>query len=270
MITTIIAAALSCATFFAAHSAAGWGAGWSTVCALVAFVAVQASVGLRLRKAVMADMQRVQNIMQDGQKRLQAKMQRWQIRPPGSVQAAQKEILEDTRVFVAEAAKAADRIMRFRLWIPAIARQAATAKVQLFWMAKDFKKVDEAMPKAIMADPSLFAMKMARMQMLGRPLEEIGKVYAKSASRFRRYNANVLPAACWTWILMKHDKADEAFKALGAALEHSDDQTLKHNREALMNNRPAQFTNSGLADKWYALFLEEPRIRMQRQRQVFR
>jgi hypothetical protein len=31
-----------------------------------------------------------------------------------------------------------------------------------------------------------------------------------------------------------------------------------------MNNRVAHFNNSGLGDTWYALQLEEPRVKMQR------
>jgi hypothetical protein len=37
-----------------------------------------------------------------------------------------------------------------------------------------------------------------------------------------------------------------------------------------MNNRPAHFSNSGLGEQWYSLLLEEPKVRMQRQRQAFR
>ena len=37
-----------------------------------------------------------------------------------------------------------------------------------------------------------------------------------------------------------------------------------------MNNRPAHFSNSGLGDAWYALHLEEPKVRMQRQRSFYR
>ena len=64
--------------------------------------------------------------------------------------------------------------------------------------------------------------------------------------------------------------ADEAFKALTAALRKSDDAVLKTNREHLMNNRVSHFSNSALGERWYSLMLEEPKIRMQRPRQVYR
>ena len=120
-----------------------------------------------------------------------------------------------------------------------------------------------------MADPSLVAMKMARMQMLDAPLEDIRKAYEKGTRRLR-YNQNVLAAACYSWILVKREKVDEAFKVLTDALKSSDNETLKRNHEELMNNRVAHFSNSGLGDQWYALHLEEPRTRGPRQRPVWK
>lgn len=48
-----------------------------------------------------------------------------------------------------------------------------------------------------------------------------------------------------------------------------ENQTLKINRDHLANNRVAHFNNAGLGDEWYALQLEEPKIRMQRQQPRF-
>jgi len=265
----IVALGLACGAFSAAHFAAGWGIGWSIGTSLLAFVVFQFVFGYFMRKRITADMARVQDILVEGQKKMQTKMQRWQVRPPGSRQAAQKELEADTRAFVKAALDQTESLKKYRLWVPMIDRQMATAQVQLNWMIKEFKKVDELMPKVIMADPTLTAMKMARMQMLDAPLEEITKVYEKGTRRLR-YNQNALLAACYTWILVKREKVDEAFKALTEALKNSDNDTLKRNHEALMNNRVAHFNNSGLGDQWYALHLEEPRVRTQRQHQTFR
>ena len=69
---------------------------------------------------------------------------------------------------------------------------------------------------------------------------------------------------------MQRKDIDGAFKALNRALEKSDNETLKSNREHLANNRVAHFTNAGLGEQWYALLLEEPKIRPQRQRMQWR
>ena len=37
-----------------------------------------------------------------------------------------------------------------------------------------------------------------------------------------------------------------------------------------MNNRIAHFNNSGIGDQWYALGLEEPKVKAQRQRSMYR
>ena len=129
--------------------------------------------------------------------------------------------------------------------------------------------MDELLPKAFVAGPEMTAMKLARMQMRGEPVEAIRKVYDKAAKR-ARYNGNVLADACFSWILVKRGLADEAFKTLTEALKNSDNETLKQNHEILMNNRVAHFSNAGLGDMWYSLMLEEPKVRMQRPRSVYR
>lgn len=230
---------------------------------------IQIIFGRMIQKRIMADMEAVQTILLEGRKKIEAKMQRWQMRPPGSIQAAQKEIADDTAGFVREALAQTEVLRKYRLWVPLIERQMATAQMQLNWMIKDFKRVDELMPKIIMADPSLVAMKIARMQMLEKPTDEIMEVYRKGVKR-QRYNKNVLPAAAVSWILVKRGDADGAFKVLTEALKNSDNETLKRNHECLMNNRTAHFNNSGLGDMWYQLFLEEPKMHMQRQRSVYR
>ena len=269
MVTLFIALGAAFGAFAASFWGADLGAGWSVFLSLLGFAAFQASFGLMLQRKVKADMMRVQSILEAGQKQLQQKMQRWQHRPPGSIQAAQKEIADDTRVFVKEALAETERLRRFRLWVPLINRQIATAQFQHNWMIKDFRKVDELMPKAMFLDPTSVAMKLARMQMTGARVEEMEKVYRKGAARLR-YNQNVLLAAAWSWILVRRGMIDEAFRALTAALKNSDNETLKRNHECLMNNRTAHFNNSGLGDQWYLLLLEEPKVRMQRQRPVYR
>lgn len=269
MITVIIALAASCGVFSAAYFAADWSAGWSIASSVGFFMAFQIAFGLFIRKRITNDMQAVQLILADGQKKIQAKVQRWQMRPPGSIQAAQKEIAEDTRVFVREALAETMRLRKYRLYVPMIDRQIATARFQLNWMIKDFAAVDALMPKILMADPTLAAMKMARMHMLGKDIAEIGDVYRKAVRRVR-YNQNVLLAGCYSWILMKADKVDDAFKVLTEALKSSDNAVLRQNHTHLMNNRPSHFSNSGLGDIWYQLHLEEPKVRMQRQRSVYR
>ena len=241
------------------------GYGWSTFWGVLTFGVVQGAGGFIVQRKAKAAMSGVQAILLAGQKRIEAKTARWRMRPPGSIQAAQAEIARDMKVFVKEALAATESLHRFDLWMLFMKRQIATAQFQLHWMIKDFKAVDALMPKAMFLDPAMSAMRLARMQMLDAPTEEISKVYEKAVRRLR-YNQNVLLAAAYSWILLKRGDVDAAFKALTRALEKSDNEVLKSNRENLANNRLAHFSNAGLGDQWYALHLEEPRRSQPRQR----
>ncbi|MBR1588590.1 MAG: hypothetical protein IJ658_09730 [Kiritimatiellae bacterium] len=245
------------------------GYGWSSFFGVLSFGGAQLAMGRIFQRRLKGAMESVQAVLVDGQKKLQAKMARWQMRPPGSIQAMQAEIARDQRVFVTEALARTEDLRQFTPWVPMMARQIATAQFQLFWMIREFKKVDELMPKALFMDPAMKAMKIARMYMLGKPTDEISKVYAK-AVRGLRYNQNALLAATYSWILVQRKDIDGAFKALNRAMERSDNETLRSNREHLANNRVAHFSNSGLGEQWYALMLEEPKVRQQRQRMQWR
>ena len=269
MITLIIAVSIGGGSYAAAYYLGDWGLGWSIFAGILGFGVFQGVFAYFVQRRVKRDMEAVQGILLAGQKRLQQKTQRWQIRPPGSVQAAQKEIMADTKVFVKEALAATEALRKYRLWVPMMDRQIATAQLQLSWMIKDFKTVDLLMPKAICIDPTMCAIKMARCYMLDRPTKEIRKVYEKGVRR-TRYNGNVLLAATMSWIEVKRGEVDAAFKTLTEALKKSDNATLKQNHEQLMNNRVAHFSNSGIGDQWYSLLLEEPRVHMQRQRSAYR
>lgn len=258
------------------HLACGVGAGWSTFNGFVCFLATQGGISYYFTKRIKADMNAVQGIMAAAQRAVEAKTRQWMIRPPGSIQEAQRIIQNDMAAAARKALEETGKLAKYKPWVLLVEKQIATAQFHLNWMLKDFKAVDALLPKALLLDPASVAMKMARMQMLSAPLDEIEKVYRKATAR-ARYNGNVLPAACWSWILVRRSEAesdkakadeliDRAFKALGEALKKSDNETLKRNHECLMNNRVPQFNNSGLGDQWYALHLEEPKIKTQRRR----
>ena len=268
MLTLFLAIAVGGGSFCGAFYAGDWGLGWSVFAGLVMFGVTQGVIGFLVQKRIKADMERVQGILLEGQKRLQTKMHRWQFRPPGSQKDAQREIENDTKIFVREALAATECLTKYRWVVPMIPRQKATAQLQLNWMIKDFRTVDELLPKALFIDPTTTAIKIARMYMTGAATEDIEKVYRKAVRRLK-YNQNVLLAAEWSWILLKRngekDEGESAFKVLTEALKSRDNEVLKRNHELLMNKRLAHFSNTGLGDQWFALLLEEPRMRAQRQ-----
>ena len=127
MITLFIAIAVAFGGFSASYWGADLGMGWSAFLGVLSFIVFQLAFNFFIQRRVKADMAKVQGILEGGQKRLQQKMQRWQMRPPGSIQAAQKEIADDTRVFVKEALAATEGLSKFKYWVPMIEKQMATA-----------------------------------------------------------------------------------------------------------------------------------------------
>ncbi len=240
--------------------AAHWG--WSIFWGVLAFVAGQGLTGYLLQKRVKAAMGGVQKILEDGQKRLQQKVAQWQMRPPGSVKQAKIEIEREQRVFVERALEASKELERFNRWVPLMRRQLASLRVQLYWMLKEFKRVDELMPQALVVDPMMACIKIARMYMTG--AEGVDKLFRRHAARLR-YGQGALLYGLYAWILVQRKDLDGAHKVLIEACGKMENETLKRNREHLANNRVGQFSNAGLGDEWYALHLEEPKIKMQRQ-----
>ena len=241
--------------------AAHWG--WSVFWGLLAFVVGQGAAGYLIQQRVKAAMGGVQKILEDGQRRLQFKVNQWQTRPPGSLKQAQQEIEREQRLFVEKALAESKGLARFNRWAPLMQRQVDTMRIQLFWMLKDFKQVDELMPKALIVDPLMAAIKIARMHMKGE--EGIEKVFKKHTARLR-YGQGALLYGLYAWILVQKNELDGAHKVLIQACEKMENETLKRNREHLANNRVGHFSNAGLGDEWYALHLEQPKVKMQRQR----
>jgi hypothetical protein len=239
---------------------AAWG--WSVFWGVLVFVAGQGLSGFLIQKRVKAAMGGVQKILEDGQKRLQFKVNQWQMRPPGSIKQAQLEMEREQRVFVERALEAANGLERFNRWAPLMGRQISTLRLQLYWTLKEFKKVDELLPKALIVEPMMAAIKIARMHMRGE--EGIDKVFRKQVGRVR-YGQGALLYGLYAWILVQKHDLDGAHKVLIEACEKMENDTIKKNREHLANNRVGHFSNAGLGDEWYALHLEQPKVKMQRQ-----
>ena len=128
-------------------------------------------------------------------------------------------------------------------------------------MLKDFKKVDDYAQGAG-DDPMMAAIKCAHAHAGA----EGGHGGLKKQTRRLRYGQGALLYALYAWILVQNQDIDGAHKVLIEAGEKMENETLKRNREHLANNRIGQFSNAGLGDEWYALHLEQPKIKMQRQR----
>ena len=238
---------------------------WSILWGALVLVAGQLAIGWALRRRLGAVNDRVQAAMQAAQARMQAKLQRWRTRQMTNQKAAEAELAKDRDAMIAEVQAILRPLERYRLWIPLLGRQLATMEVQFAWQKKDWKRVDELLPRALLAEPLLVCMKLARLWAHEAPTEALRKVFRK-ATRRARYGTTALIYATWSWMLVKRGEVDEAFRALVEADKKNEHATLKANRDALANNRLAHFSNAGFGEEWYALFLEEPKLRAPRVR----
>ncbi|MBQ9430364.1 MAG: hypothetical protein IJU44_02310 [Kiritimatiellae bacterium] len=262
MYTVLINAAIALALTLGLRLGYVCGWGWSVAWGMLLMIGLQVLSSWIIQKRVKAAMSDVQQILLDGQKKLQAKVNRWQTRPPGSVKQAQLEIEHDQQALVKRALEKSKCMECFVPWVPMMTRQIATMRLQLYWMIKDFKQVDELMPKALMVDPLMAAMKLARMYMLNQ-FDGMDKFFRKQTLRLR-YGQGALLYALYSWILVQRKDYDSAHKVLIQANDKMENVTIKANREALANNRIQQFSNAGLGEQWYALHLEQPKVKTQR------
>ena len=256
-----------CGLFFGGICEWPGATGWAVPSWLVFFIATQRFAKKGVDKVQAA----LQTCMAEGQARMQAKVQRLQMRinSISAMKQAQAEIERGQAEIMKSALAIVDGLERYKGWIPLMGRQIASMRMQFHWALKDYGKVDELMPKAMLLDPMLRAVAMARMYMRGDTMEEIGKVYRAGAARLR-YNQGVILPAAFSWMQLKKGDVDGAFKTLTAALEKSDNPILKANHLALQNGKTTTFSNQPFGEQWFALQLEEPKIKIQRQHQRFR
>jgi ElaB/YqjD/DUF883 family membrane-anchored ribosome-binding protein len=240
------------------------GPGWVVCWGLLAVMAVQVGVGLLLRRKVKAAMDAVQAVLMAGQKKLQAKVNQWQSRPPGSLKQAQSEMERDQRVFIEQALEVSTQLDRYVRWTLMLDRQVATLRMQLYFQVREFGKVDRLLPRCMFLDPMSAAMKLTRLHARDE-MEEAAKFFRKQTRRLR-YGQGAVLYSLYAWMLLQRKDVAGAHLVLVRACERMKDDTLLANRDALANNRPQQFSNAGLGEEWYALGLEQPKVKVQRQR----
>lgn len=263
MYTILLNAVLGLAAAAALYLSHASGPGWTVFWGFLVFLLGQLGTGYLLQRKVKADMFGVQKVMADGQARMKAKVQQWQIKPPGSYREAQEIMEREQRKIVDEALEASKILDKYLRWVPLMKKQLATLRMQLYWSIKEFKQVDALLPDVIYIEPLTGAIKMARMYMKNEDHAAIDAFFRKQVKRLR-YGQGAILYALMSWIYVQDKKLDEANKVLIAASEKMENPVIKSNRENLANNRVAHFSNAALGDQWYALHLELPKVKAQR------
>ena len=262
MLTLIIAVLVGVACGYgAAHE---WKLWWGITCGILGFLAAQLTIGLFLRGAMKRRQDRIQQILQEAQQKINKQVNLFYIRPPSSQKAAQ-QILEKIQCDAAhKALEATEDFKPLYVWNLMLKKQIAAMQAQLYFQLKEFKKADECLKSAWFTDPQTVAIGLARMYRNEDP--KLDKFYASQSRRARGEGAAFL-ASIYAWIKLKQGDEKAALEALTDATKKSDHQVLIENRDRLVNGKAKQFSNAGFGDIWYALYLEEPKMKAQRQRQ---
>lgn len=225
------------------------------------FIILQIVIGLVIRKMVNRRQNEIQNILMEAQNKIQKRLNFYQMRP-GSANMAKQEL---TKLQNEAARKALNKLEVFRpyyWWNFMLKKQINTMKMQLHFQMGEDRKVDALLPQCLLFDPQSIAIKMARMYRNGDA--GLDKFYRRKCSRLKGDNRAFLTSV-YAWIKVKQDECDKALDALNAARKLSDHQSLIDNCENLANNRKKHYSNSAFGDLWYALRLEEPKVKTQRQ-----
>ena len=240
---------------------------WSLLWTVLFFAGEQVLLSMWLKRKMGAVGEEVQAILKQGQARMAQKVQRWRNKQMSNAKAAEAELAKDRDALINEVRAVLRPLERYRLWVPLLGRQLATMELQFAWQQKDTKRVDTLLDRALLVDPMLICIKLARLWQKNAPTADLRKVYAKAVRR-ARYGSTILLASTYAWMLVKRNEIDEAYKVLLAADEANESPVIKTNIQALANNKIAHFNNVGLGDEWFSLWLEEPKIKARRVNQT--
>lgn len=241
-----------------------WGLAWEICCGLAGFFLAQLAVGLIMRGAVKRRQDRIQSIMQTAQQKINKQINLFQLRPPSGMKSAQQTLEKIQHDAVREALAEAESFKPLYKWNLMLKRQIAAMQGQLYFQLREFKKADEYLESAILQDPQSIAIRLTRLYRNEDP--RLDKFY-HAKSRRAKGEAAAFLASVYAWIKLKQGDEKAALAALVEAKKESDHPVLLDNYTKLANGKAKQFSNSGFGDMWYALYLEEPKVKPQRQRQ---
>jgi len=263
MLAIIISIGLAGALGITVFSHTDFSITWGVVSGVSLFIVLQVLIGLYTRKKVKKLTNGIQDIILGGQEKLNRKVQFFQQKPKGGMKTMQKILEKDQQVFIREALEATKRLEPLFSWNILLRKQVNTMRMQFYYQLKEFDKADELIPKSMYVEPMSIAMKMARQYKNND--KGYKKVFRKKIRRYKTDNATLL-YALYSWILVKTGETEEAIKVLMKGKKVTDNDTIARNWENLVNGKIKKFSNAGIGDQWYSLYLEEPKVQKPKQK----
>ena len=267
MISLIIAITAGIGTFLTLQNTTDLHPIWNTVFALLATIAVQVSLGLIFRKKITSVTNAIQQIIMEGQQRVQRKANMFQQKPAGGIKHMQKLLEKDQHVSLRKALELTSELQPWFKWSLLLNKQVSTMRMQFNYQLGEYKEVDKLLPNCFYMEPLAVAMKMARQYKNDDP--KLEKTFKSKIKKFKG-DKGVLLYALYTWALIKRGETEKAFEILTTAKEKCDNEVIYKNWEALANGKIKQFSNAGLGDEWYSLKLENPKMPKQKMQKRFR
>lgn len=266
MITMIAAIALGIAMGTTLKYTGAASQGWAIFWGIIFMLAVQLAAGLFIRREVNRVNRKIQTEMTEMQRKLNRKMEAFQRRPGASVKAMQEELIHDQHVAIRRCLGILDELNKYVWFNYLLDRQLNTMRVVMLFQLKEFDKVDKLMPKAMMITAQAIAIKMTRM--FKNNDSKLDEFFHKKSKKLKGDDAALI-FSLYAWIKIQQDNAKAALDALNIAITKSDNPVLAANRDRIANGKIKQFSNAQLGDAWYALYLEEPKIKQQRMERRF-
>ncbi|MBR2365309.1 MAG: hypothetical protein IKA79_08905 [Lentisphaeria bacterium] len=240
---------------------------WGIVFAVLGLICVNITVALILKGITGKINNKIQQIMLDTRHKMEVMQNQFMRRPGGNQKQMMSSFERLQNQGLRQALEACDDFNKLNKWSPLLSKQTNAMRAMFSFQLKEYDKTDEYLKKALLMDPQTISIKLVRMYKTNAPFEEMAKFYKKKCASIKGENC-ILPVALYSWILMKMDKKDEAFKVLSDAKKKTDNEVIVSNWEALANDKAKSFSNAGLGELWYAMGLEEmkmPKVRQQYQ-----
>lgn len=270
MIALLISLLVSAAAVFASLDG-GFGIPGAVGFGLLGFLGSTLLINLILRKKIGSIQRELEELMTAARNKMNRLIQQQQHKPGANPAALQKQMEIQQTDVMKKALEHTKKFEPFKKWSPTMGRQINTMRIQYLYHLKRFDEVDALFArkglteKPFLIEPSIAAMKMARCYKRD-DVPGAEKVFKKSI-RWMRGDRGALLYGLMSWILVKKGDTAQAQTLLAKGKEKIDHPTLAKNWECLANGREKKFSNAGLGEEWYGLYLEAPpRIKQQRAR----
>lgn len=254
-----------------AGAVAGWfftqdlnSTGWGVFCGVATLFITQMLIALFIRFKSGKIQKKIESVMQDAQAKANRLMVQFERRPPGSIKVAQQQLEKVQNDAVRKTLELCDKYTPYYKWNLMLPRQINAMKVQLYFQLREFGKVDELLKKSLLLDVRTKLIKLVRLYKKDDP--SLDKFYKSKLTRLKGEDG-AFAACVYAWMKVRQEKYDDAVAALVQAKKLSDNTVLLENYDRLANQKYKHFSNAGFGDLWYSLYLEEPKIKAQRQQQ---